>query len=125
MGISRQMTLLGFCGMGLYGLLLSQGHVSPELLPQFSITALLFCFSGRIMEKLSVPTEKSEVAEGDQDRINDSDWLHLTNIINWIFALALVYALVIFVLMPTGMSSAEMFDYFFGSSEKLKFGPAP
>ena len=117
------MTLLGFCGMGLYGLLLSQGHVSPELLPQFSITALMFCFSGRMMEKLKGPSEEEETPE--TEKITVEGWNHLTTFINWIFALALIWALITFVLMPTDMTSAEMLDYLFGGTNNFDPGPAP
>lgn len=105
--LSRQMTLLGICAMGFYGVMLGTGTFSTDLMPQFVISAVIFLSSGRIMKAAarSMARDEDEAAERVQRR--EPDWPWMTLLLNWSAGLMVIGLMAIFLMKPLGISFAE------------------
>ena len=105
--MSQQLTLLGLGAMAFYGIMLSTGTLSIEVMPQFLITAIIFLSSGRIMRLAAKSLAESDAEEQEKPKRPEADWPWLTGLLNWTAALLVIGVMAIILMKPTGVSFIE------------------
>jgi hypothetical protein len=109
--MSQQLTLLGLGTMAFYGIMLSTGNLSIEVMPQFLITAIIFLSSGRIMRAAAKSLGDSEADENERPKRPEADWPWLTGLLNWTAALLVIGIMAIILMKPTGVSFLETLSH--------------
>jgi len=111
MNLGKQMTLLGLVALAYYALLLASGVVSVDVMPQFVVSAIIFLSSGRLLRR-SVKTQVSEKKErSDENTRNEPNWELRTQVLNWVMAAIIIFALALFVMKPVGVPFHEMLAF--------------
>jgi NADH:ubiquinone oxidoreductase subunit 5 (subunit L)/multisubunit Na+/H+ antiporter MnhA subunit len=108
--LSLQMTLLGLGVMVFYAGLLASGLASLEILPHYTISALIFLCSGRLLRQMAANLPVRELQEPGAERLIP-DWSMRTAMLNWIAAGVLVTVMAAFLVKPPGMSFIEMLQF--------------
>lgn len=102
--MGQQMTLLGLGAMAFYGIMLSSGHLSVEVMPQFLVSAVIFLCSGRIMRMAARSVQQDENDETARPCRPEPDWPWLTALLNWSAAMLVIGAMAIILMKPAGVS---------------------
>lgn len=105
--MSQQLTLLGLGAMAFYGIMLSTGNLSIEVMPQFLISAVIFLSSGRIMRAAAKSLGTSEAEENERPKRPEADWPWLTALLNWTAAMLVIGIMSIILMKPAGVSLLE------------------
>jgi len=108
--LSLQMTILGLGVMVFYAGLLVSGHASLEILPHYSISALIFLCSGKLLRQMAANLPTREHEEPAPGRLIP-DWPMRTAMLNWVAAGILVAVMAIVIAKPPGMSFIEMLQF--------------
>lgn len=108
--LSLQMTLLGLGVMVFYAGLLMSGHATLEILPHYTISAVIFLCSGKLMRQMAANLPAREPQEPGPDRLIP-DWPMRTVMLNWVAAGVLVAVMAVFIAKPPGMSFVEMLRF--------------
>jgi len=116
--MGQQLTLLGLGAMAFYGVMLSSGHLSVEVMPQFLVSALIFLCSGRIL-RLSARSLRQEDREEETDRPSrpELDWPWLTALLNWSAAMLVVGSMAILLMKPAGVSLQDALGHSFAQEQ--------
>jgi type IV secretory pathway VirB2 component (pilin) len=109
--MSQQLTLLGLGAMAFYGIMLSTGNLSIEVMPQFLVSAVIFLSSGRIMRAAAKALGDSETEENERPKRPEADWPWLTGLLNWTSALLVIGIMAIILMKPTGISFIEALNH--------------
>ncbi len=113
MNLGKQMTLLGLVALAYYALLLASGVVSVDVMPQFVVSAIIFLSSGRLLRR-SVKTqvsEKNKKERSAENTRNEPNWELRTQVLNWVMAAIIIFALALFVMKPVGVPFHEMLAF--------------
>lgn len=105
--LGQHLTLLGFCALIFYGIMLASGQMTLEILPQFLVTAVIFLSSGRIMRRAARQSESEEDEKPVRDDQPITDWSWLTTLLNWTCACLIIGIMAILLLKPIGLSWQE------------------
>ena len=97
--LSLQMTILGLGVMVFYAGLLVSGHASLEILPHYSISALIFLCSGKLLRQMAANLPVRELEEPGPERLVP-DWPMRTAMLNWVAAGILVAVMAVFIAKP-------------------------
>ncbi len=108
--LSLQMTLLGLGVMVFYAGLLISGLASVEVLPHYSISALIFLCSGKLLRQMAANLPVREAEEPGPERLI-ADWPMRTAMLNWVAAGILVAVMAVFIAKPPGMSFIQMLQF--------------
>lgn len=108
--ISLQMTLLGLGVMVFYAGLLVSGHASLEILPHYTISALIFLCSGKLLRQMAARLPAHEPQEAGTVSMV-ADWSMRTAMLNWLAAGVLVTIMAAFLVKPPGMTFIEMLQF--------------
>ena len=96
--------------MVFYAGLLVSGHASLEILPHYSISALIFLCSGKLLRQMAANLPARELEEPAPERLVP-DWPMRTAMLNWVAAGLLVTVMAVFIAKPPGMSFIEMLQF--------------
>jgi len=108
--LSLQMTILGLGVMVFYAGLLVSGLASLEILPHFTISAMIFLCSGRLLRQMAASLPVREVEEeGPAPMV--PDWPMRTAMLNWVAAGVLVAVMAAFLAKPPGMTFVEVLQF--------------
>lgn len=121
--LSLQMTLLGLGVMIFYAGLLLSGLASLEILPHYTISALIFLCSGRLLRQMAANLPVRDLEAPAPERMVP-DWPMRTAMLNWVAAGVLVTLMAAFLAKPPGMSFIEMLQ-FAAQVEQLPTPPLP
>ena len=103
--LSRQMTWLGLGVLAFYAGLLGTGQASLEILPQFTISAVIFLSSGKIMRQIA---DKLPVKEQSEDQpVEEPNWELRNLVLNWVAAATVVSIVALFLVKPASMTFNE------------------
>lgn len=105
--MGQQLTLLGLAAMAFYGIMLSTGNLSIEVMPQFLVTAVIFLSSGRLMRLAAKSLGDSEAEEDERPKRPEADWPWLTALLNWTAAMLVIGIMAILLMKPAGVSLLE------------------
>jgi hypothetical protein len=109
--MGQQLTLLGLGALVFYGIMLSTGNLSIEVMPQFLVSAVIFLSSGRIMRLAAKNLGDSEAEENEQVKRPEADWPWLTALLNWTAAMLVIGIMAIILMKPAGVSFFEVFSH--------------
>jgi hypothetical protein len=108
--LGQYLTLLGFCALAFYGVMLGCGYLGLEAMPQFMVTAVIFLTAGRMLKKVRLGgTEEEEEDAGALRR--EPDWPWLTAFMNWTAALLIIALMAILLMKPAELSLLEAFKF--------------
>lgn len=110
--LGQYLTVLGFCALAFYGVMLGCGYLGLEAMPQFVVTAVIFLTAGRMLKKArlgSVGEEEEEKIAGVQRR--EPDWVWLTAFMNWTAALLIIALMAILLMKPTEFSLLDAYKF--------------
>ena len=105
--MGQRLTLLGLGAMAFYGIMLSTGNLSLEVMPQFLVSAVIFLSSGRIMRLTAKSLGDSEAEENERPKRPEADWPWLTALLNWTAAMLVIGLMAIILMKPSGVSFRE------------------
>jgi len=106
------MTLLGIVAIAYYVILFALDVVSADMMPQFLVSAVIFISSGRLMRKGSGPVRRKEVdEESTGKKKKETNWVLLTQILNWGMTALILVALGLWVMKPVGVSFIDMLTF--------------
>ena len=109
--MGQQLTLLGLGALAFYGVMLSTGNLTLEVMPQFLVSAVIFLSSGRIMRAAAKNLGDSEAEENERLRRPEADWPWLTALLNWTAAMLVIGIMAIILMKPAGVSFLEVFSH--------------
>jgi hypothetical protein len=109
--LSQQLTLLGLAAMAFYGIMLSTGNLSTEVMPQFLVTAVIFLSSGRIMRVAAKSQGNSAAEQNERPKGPETDWPWLTALLNWTAAMLVISIMAIILMKPAGVSFLEAISH--------------
>ncbi len=109
--MGQQLTLLGLGALVFYGIMLSTGNLSVEVMPQFLISAVIFLSSGRLMKVAAKNMGDKESEEEEQPRQPEADWPWLTALLNWTAAMLIIGIMAIILMKPAGVSLLETISH--------------
>lgn len=109
--LGQYLTVLGFCALAFYGVMLGCGYLGLEAMPQFVVTAVIFLSAGRMLKKVRLGSaeEEEEAVAGTLRR--EPDWAWLTAFMNWTAALLIIALLAILLMKPTELSLLDAFKF--------------
>ena len=119
--ISLQMTLLGLGVMVFYAGLLVSGKVSTEILPHYTISALIFLCSGRMLRQMAARLPSRE--EREKETWIVPDWTMRNAMLNWVAASVLVSVMALILVKPAGMTFTEMLQFTTAGMDELPSPP--
>lgn len=106
--LSRKMSLLGLTALIFYGVLLSAGVVSLEVMPQFVATAMIFIVSGRMMRRPAVCRRDEEEAQAPpRKKRSEQDWQWLSLLLNWGMSILLLSLMALWLMKPVGVDLGD------------------
>ena len=108
--LSLQMTLLGLGVMVFYAGLLISGKVSTEILPHYTISAIIFLCSGRMLRQMAAQLPGREDCQGQPPRLV-ADWSMRNAMLNWVAAGVLVSIMAVILVKPAGMTFTQMLQF--------------
>ena len=102
------MTLLGLAALAYYAVLLAAGVLSPAVMPQFIVTAIIFLSSGRLVRKGA----RRRFARDDDDDSEQTprvepNWKLRTQLLNWGMSIFIITILSLWVMKPVGVPFLE------------------
>ena len=115
--MGQQMTLLGLGAMAFYAIMLSSGHLSVEVMPQFLVSAVIFLCSGRILRLSARGLKEDENEEATVNRRPEPDWPWLTALLNWSAAMLVIGAMAIVLMKPAGVSLRDALGHSFAHEQ--------
>jgi len=115
--MGQQMTLLGLGAMAFYAIMLSSGHLSVEVMPQFLVSAVIFLCSGRILRLSARGLKEDENEEAAVNRRPEPDWPWLTALLNWSAAMLVIGAMAIVLMKPAGVSLRDALGHSFAHEQ--------
>lgn len=104
--------------MVFYAGLLASGHASLEILPHYSISALIFLCSGKLLRQMAAQLPVREPQEPAPERLTP-DWSMRAAMLNWVAAGVLVTVMAAFLVKPPGMTFIEMLQFAAAQSEEF------
>ena len=107
--LSKIMTLCGLVAMVFYAIMLSFKGFSWEVMPQFTIAALMFLSSGHITKKIVRHLQQ----RGGSQPISTIDF----QLLFWVTGLTVLMSLALLLLVPFGVSLTD--TYLFRLSQQL------
>jgi len=111
--MGQQLTILGLGAMAFYGIMLSTGNLSIEVMPQFLVSAVIFLTSGRIMRTAAKNLGDSEAEQNERLKGTEADWPWLTALLNWTAAMLVIGIMAIILMKPAGVSLLEAISHTF------------
>lgn len=108
--LGHYLTLLGFCALVFYGLMLASGNLSAAAMPQFAITAVIFLTAGRMMRRVRLGGGEDDATDLAKPE-RETDWPWMTALLNWTAALLLIAVMAILLMKPTDLSLREAFSF--------------
>jgi len=115
--MGQQMTLLGLGAMAFYGVMLSSGHLSVEVMPQFLVSAVIFLCAGRVMRTAAKSLQQEEREETSRPPRPEPDWPWLTALLNWSAAMLVIGAMAIILMKPAGVSLRDALGHSFAQEQ--------
>jgi len=115
--MGQHMTLLGLGAMAFYGIMLSSGHLSIEVMPQFLVSAVIFLCSGRVMRMAARSLQQDEREETVRPRRPEMDWPWLTALLNWSAAMLVIGVMAIILMKPAGVSLRDALGHSFAQEQ--------
>ena len=108
--LGQYLTVLGFCALGFYGVMLGCGYLGLEAMPQFVVTAVIFLTAGRMLKKVRLGSAEEEEEEAAILR-REPDWPWLTAFMNWTAALLIIALMAILLMKPADLSLLDAFKF--------------
>ncbi|OQY19630.1 MAG: hypothetical protein B6I36_03640 [Desulfobacteraceae bacterium 4572_35.1] len=97
--LSKVMTILGLVVMGFYALMLSSGKFTLEVVPQFTIAAVMFLSSGQIIKKIARRIHRNRQQQDNSKQSNFD-----LQLLFWVIGIILLMLLSLLLLVPFGVS---------------------
>jgi hypothetical protein len=108
--LGQYLTLLGFCALAFYGVMLGCGYLGLEAMPQFMVTAVIFLTAGRMLKKVRLGGVEEEEEDAGALR-REPDWPWLTAFMNWTAALLIIALMAILLMKPAELSLLDAFKF--------------
>jgi type IV secretory pathway VirB2 component (pilin) len=109
--LGQYMTVLGFCALAFYGVMLGCGYLGLEAMPQFVVTAVIFLTAGRMLKKVRLGSAEEEEEKVAGTLRREPDWAWLTAFMNWTAALLIIALMAIMLMKPTELSLLDAFKF--------------
>ena len=101
------MTLLGLAALAYYAVLLAAGVLSPAVMPQFIVTAIIFLSSGRLVRKGARRRFARDDDDSEQTPRVEPNWKLRTQLLNWGMSIFIITILSLWVMKPVGVPFLE------------------
>jgi hypothetical protein len=109
--LGQYLTVLGFCALAFYGVMLGCGYLGLEAMPQFVVTAVIFLTAGRMLKKVRLGNAEEEEEQVAGALRREPDWAWLTAFMNWTAALLLIALMAILLMKPAELSLLDAFKF--------------
>lgn len=109
--LGQYLTVLGFCALGFYGVMLGCGYLGWEAMPQFVVTAVIFLTAGRMLKKVRIGGGEEDEEKDEWALRREPDWAWLTAFMNWTAALLIIALMGILLMKPAELSLLDAFKF--------------
>jgi len=109
--LGQYLTVLGFCALAFYSVMLGCGYLGLEAMPQFVVTAVIFLTAGRMLKKVRLGSAEEEEEKIAETLRREPDWAWLTAFMNWTAALLIIALMAILLMKPAELSLLDAFKF--------------